>query len=144
MKIDEYEMPDDLYYHVEHTYAKVEGDTVFVGLTDFTQKMAGTIKRVVTLEEGDEVQQGKPMGTLSSGKWTGKLYSPISGEIVEINEDLEDDPSLINESPYGEGWIMKVKPKDLNELNNLMRTGDEFEAWMKNQIKEKKNTGGGD
>ncbi|UCE37325.1 MAG: glycine cleavage system protein GcvH [Thermoplasmata archaeon] len=139
MKIDEYEMPDDLYYHVEHTYAKVDGDMVLVGLTDFTQKMAGTIKRVVTLEEGDEVQQGKPMGTLSSGKWTGKLYSPISGEIVEVNEDLEDEPSLINDSPYQEGWVVKIKPKDLNELNSLMKTGKEFEAWMKQQIEEKRN-----
>ena len=85
MKIDEYDLPDDLFYHEEHTYAKVEGDLVVVGVTDFAQKMAGTIKRVVTLEEDDEVQQGKPFGTLSSGKWTGKLYSPISGEIAEGN-----------------------------------------------------------
>jgi glycine cleavage system H protein len=138
MKIDEYDLPDDLYYHTEHTYAKVEGDTVLVGVTDFAQKMAGTIKRVVTLEEDDEVQIGKPFGTMSSGKWTGKLYSPISGEITEVNEDLEDEPKLINDSPYGEGWIVKIKPADMGELDKLMKTGDDFAKWMTNEIEEKK------
>jgi glycine cleavage system H protein len=138
LKIDEYDMPDELHYHEEHSYAKVEGDMVLVGVTDFAQKMAGTIKRVVTLEEEDEVQQGKPCGTISSGKWTGKFYSPVSGEIVEINEELEDDPSLINQSPYGDGWILKVKPSDLGELDKLMKVGDEFVTWLKGQIEEKK------
>ncbi len=138
MKIDEYELPDDLYYHSEHTYAKVEGDTVIVGVTDFAQKLAGTIKRVVTLEEDDEVAQGKPFGTMSSGKWTGKLYSPISGEITEVNEDLEDEPKLVNDSPYGEGWLVKITPSDMGELDNLMKPGDDFAKWMKDQIEEKK------
>jgi glycine cleavage system H protein len=144
MKIDEYDLPDDLYYHEEHTYAKVEGDLIVVGVTDFAQKMAGTIKRVVTLEEDDEVQQGKPFGTLSSGKWTGKLYSPISGEIAEVNEELEDEPKLINDSAYGEGWIVKVKPSDSGELDNLMKAGADFEKWMKEQIEEKKKMMEGD
>ena len=94
MNIEGYEMPDELYYHDEHSWVKVEGDVGIVGLNDFAQKMAGTIKRVVTLEEDDEVQLGKPCGTVSSGKWTGKLYSPVSGEITEVNEDIEDEPSL--------------------------------------------------
>jgi glycine cleavage system H protein len=144
MKIDEYDMPDDLYYHEEHTYAKKEGDLVAVGVTDFAQKMAGTIKRVVTLEEDDEVQQGKPFGTMSSGKWTGKLYSPISGEIVEVNEELEDEPKLINDSPYEEGWIVKIRPSDPEEINSLKKVGDEFVAWFKNEIEEKKKMLEGD
>jgi glycine cleavage system H protein len=144
MKIDEYDFADDLYYHEEHTYAKVEGDLVAVGVTDFAQKMAGTIKRVVTLEEDDEVQQGKPFGTMSSGKWTGKLYSPISGEIAEVNEDLEDEPKLIDDSPYGEGWIVKIKPSDQGELDKLRKVGDEFVTWMKKEIEEKKKMLEGD
>jgi glycine cleavage system H protein len=99
---------------------------------------------VVTLEEDDEVQQGKPFGTLSSGKWTGKLYSPISGEIAEVNEELEDEPKLINDSAYGEGWIVKVKPSDSGELDNLMKAGADFEKWMKEQIEEKKKMMEGD
>jgi glycine cleavage system H protein len=144
MKIDEYDLPDDLYYHAEHTYAKVEGDLVSVGVNDFAQKMAGTIKRVVTLEEDDEVQMGKPFGTMSSGKWTGKLYSPVSGEITEVNEDLEDEPKLINDSPYNEGWIVKIKLSDMGELDKLMKPGDDFANWMKNEIEEKKKMLEGD
>ena len=139
MKIDEYEFPENIYYHKEHLWARVEDDVVFVGLTDFTQKMAGTKKRIVTLEEDDEVKQDKPFGTMSSGKWTGKLYSPVSGEIAEINEDVEDNPKLCNEDPYGEGWIIKIDPSNLDaELGNLMKLGPEFETWIKKEIEEKK------
>ena len=139
MKVDEYNFPEDLYYHKEHLWARVEGDLVIVGLTDFTQKMAGTIKRIVTLEEDDEVSQDKPFGTMSSGKWTGKLYSPISGEIDEVNEDVEDNPKICNDDPYGEGWIIKVSPSDIDkELTKLMKIGPEFETWIKKEIQEKK------
>ncbi|MCK5561630.1 MAG: glycine cleavage system protein GcvH [Thermoplasmata archaeon] len=139
MKIDEYDMPDDLYYHEEHIWAKKEGDIIVIGVNDFAQKMAGTIKRVVTLEEEDEVQQGKPMGTLSSGKWTGKLYAPVSGEITEINEDLEDNPALVNNSPYDEGWVAKIEPSDPDEINNLIKGGtDKLAEWLKGQIQEHK------
>jgi len=139
MQVDEYNFPDDVYYHKEHLWAKVEDDLVVVGLTDFTQKMAGTIKRIATLEEDDEVSQDKPFGTMSSGKWTGKLYSPISGEIAEVNEDVIDDPKLCNDDPYDEGWIIKVSPSDLEtELSKLMKTGPQFETWIKKEIVEKK------
>ena len=139
MKVDEYDFPDELYYHKEHCWAGVKGDLVYVGITDFSQKMAGTVKRIATLEEEDEVSQDKPFGTMSSGKWTGKLYAPVSGEIEEVNEDVEDDPKLCNEDPYGEGWILKISPSNLNgDLSKLMKTGPEFEAWVKKEIVEKK------
>ena len=139
MQIDEYKFPDGFYYHKEHCWARVENNLVVAGITDFTQKMAGTIKRIVTLEEEDEVSQDKPFGTMSSGKWTGKLYAPVSGEIVEVNEDVEDDPKLCNEDPYGKGWIIKISPNNLDtDLNKLMKIGPEFETWIKKEIKEKK------
>lgn len=137
MKIDEYDMPDDLYYHGEHAWVKIEGDIGIVGVNDFAQKMAGTLKRVVTLEEDEEVNQGKPCGTISSGKWTGKLYSPVSGEIEEVNEDVEDDPKLINESPYDEGWVFKVKLSNKDEINSLYH-GDNVEGWLKSEIAKHK------
>ena len=137
MKIDEYDMPDELYYHGEHAWVKIEGDTGIIGVNDFAQKLAGTIKRVVTLEEDEEVNQGKPCGTISSGKWTGKLYSPVSGEIIEVNEDVEDDPKLINDSPYGEGWVLKVQLSDKNELSSLYH-GDNVVNWLKSEITEHK------
>ncbi len=124
MKIDEYDLPDDLYFHKEHCWARVEGDLVVVGISDFAQKMAGVIKRIVTLEEEDEVSQDKPYGTMSSGKWTGKLYSPVSGEIEEVNEDIEDTPSLCNDEPYGKGWLLKISPSSLDaDLEKLWKTG---------------------
>jgi glycine cleavage system H protein len=101
--------------------------------------MAGTIKRIATLEEEDEISQDKPFGTMSSGKWTGKLYAPVSGEIEEVNEDVEDTPKICNEDPYGKGWILKISPSNLDsDLSKLMKTGPEFEAWMKKEIIEKK------
>src|SRR5512136_2366122 len=132
MKFLEYDCPDELYYHKEHSYARVEGDLVVFGVTDFAQKAAGTIKRIVTLEPDDEIEQHKPYGTLSSGKWTGKMQSPLGGVIVETNALLEEKPKTVNESPYGEGWIVKVKPANLQEeLQNLMRTGTPaFEQWL--------------
>ena len=139
MKIGEYDYPDGLFYHKEHCWARVDNNIVTVGITDFTQKLAGTIKRIVTLEEEDEVSQDKPFGTLSSGKWTGKLYAPISGEIEEVNEDIEDDPKICNNDPYGEGWIIKISPSNLErDLSNLMKLGPEFETWVEKEIEEKK------
>lgn len=139
MQVEEYFTPDDVYYHKEHYWARVEGNVVVIGVSDFAQKLAGTIKRVVTLEEEDEIVQDKPFGTISSGKWTGKLYSPVSGEITEVNEDVEDEPGMVNEDPYGEGWLIKVEPSNLDgDLANLMKPGPEFEAWMKKEIVEKK------
>lgn len=138
MKIGEYDMPDDLYYHVEHTWVRKEGDIVVVGLNDFAQKMAGIIKRVQTLEEEDEVQKDKPCGTISSGKWTGKLYSPVSGEIVEVNEEVDDEPKLINDSPYQEGWIFKVQLSQEDELESLLH-GAAVENWLKGEIEKHKN-----
>ena len=122
MQIDEYKFPDGFYYHKEHLWARVENKLVFVGLTDFTQKMAGTIKRIVTLEEEDEVSQDKPFGTMSSGKWTGKLYAPVSGEIVEVNEGILKNPSMINVDPYGRGWVAVISPDNLDaELGDLIK-----------------------
>ncbi|UCF49195.1 MAG: glycine cleavage system protein GcvH [Thermoplasmatales archaeon] len=138
MEIGKYSFPDELYYHKEHCWAKVEGDEVVVGITDFTQQLAGEIKRIATLEEEDEVTQDKPYGTVSSGKWTGKIYSPVSGEITEINEDIEDNPKLANDDPYGEGWIIKISPSNLEgDLAKLMKTGPEFETYYNEQIKLK-------
>jgi glycine cleavage system H protein len=131
----DYNIPDDLYYHKEHMWARVEGDVVIVGGTDFMQKLAGDVKRIVTLEEDDEVEQDKPFGTISTGKWTGKLYAPVTGEITEVNEELDSEPKLVNDDPYGEGWIIKIKASDMDELGNLMKPGDgKFEDWFKSEV----------
>ncbi|HDZ23687.1 MAG TPA: glycine cleavage system protein GcvH [Desulfobacteraceae bacterium] len=130
-----YNLPDDLYYHEEHSWARVDGDKVTVGMTDFFQKEAGDIVFVDLPEEEDEVEQGEVCGKIQSRKWIGKLVAPVSGEIVEVNEDLDEDTSLINTDPYGKGWILVIEASDLNdELKNLMH-GDAVLKFIEKEIK---------
>jgi glycine cleavage system H protein len=126
-------MPDDLYFEKNHSWLRLEGDIGIVGIDDFAQKLAGEIKYVGMPVTGDEVEQGKPFGTIESGKWVGKLYAPVSGEIVDINSDVEDDPALINSSPYQDGWIVKIKLSNKDELKNLLK-GSAVEEWLKSEI----------
>ncbi|MBW2304507.1 MAG: glycine cleavage system protein GcvH [Deltaproteobacteria bacterium] len=117
-----YNMPDDLYYHKDHSWARVDGSKVTVGMNDFFQKEAGDIVFIDLPEEEDEVSQGEVCGKIQSRKWIGKLVAPVSGEIVEVNEELEEDTSLINTDPYGKGWILVIEAEDLeSELGNLMQ-----------------------
>ena len=133
-EIKGYNMPDDLYYHQEDSWARVDGDKVTIGMTDFFQKEAGDVVFVDLPDEEDEVEQGEVCGKIQSRKWIGKLVAPVSGEIVEINEDLEDDTSLINSDPYGEGWILVIEASDLDaDLGNLIH-GDAVADFIDRQI----------
>ena len=139
VKIGEYEFPDELYYSIEHTWAKVEPDgSVRVGITDFAQKMAGTIVFVRTLPVGKAVAQLKPFGTLETGKYVGKLYAPVSGAIATTNAKLREQASIINKDPYVEGWIIVIKPSNLDgDLKNLMKSNSpEFSELMNKKIAE--------
>ena len=130
-----YDIPDELYYHEEHSWARVDGTKVTVGMTDFFQKEAGDIVFVDLPEEEDDVSQGEVCGKIQSRKWIGKLVSPVSGEIIEINEELEDDTSLINTDPYGEGWIIVIEASDLDsDLKNLIH-GDAVADFIDREIK---------
>ena len=134
MKVREYDMPDELYYHSEHTWLRVEDDGVRVGMNDFAQAAAGDITYIDLPFEGDDVEAGETCGKVQSSKWVGKLVAPVSGEIVEINEELENDATLINQSPYGDGWIMLIEPSDLeSELGSLMQ-GEEAAKWLESEI----------
>lgn len=137
VKVQGYNLPDDLYYHDDHAWAKIESDdTVIVGMNDFYQKSAGDTTYIDLPFEDDEVEQGETCGKIQSAKWVGKFVTPVSGEITEVNEELEDDATLINKSPYDKGWIMKVKPSNLEEdLKNLV-TGDDIEPWIKKEIED--------
>ncbi len=130
-----YDMPDELYFHEEHSWARVEDGKVRVGMDDMFQKEAGDIVFVDLPDEGDDVEQGQVCGKIQSRKWIGKLCAPVSGEIVEINEELEDDTTLINEDPYGKGWILVIEPTDLDEeLGNLMQ-GEALIPFIDQEIK---------
>ena len=131
-----YDMPDELYYHEEDSWARVDGDRVIIGMTDFFQKEAGDIVFVDLPDEEDEVSQGEVCGKIQSRKWIGKLVAPVSGEIVEINEDLEEDTSLINSDPYGDGWILVIEASSLDEeLGNLIH-GDAVADFIDRQLKK--------
>jgi glycine cleavage system H protein len=134
MEVKGYQFPDELYYDKNHFWARVEDGKVVMGTTDVTQKLAGEITFVDVPEEDDEVTQGKPFGSIESGKWVGRVYAMVSGTVAEGNEDLEDEPELINEDCYGKGWICKIEPSDLDgDLANLMQ-GDAYAQWVSAEI----------
>lgn len=128
----------DLHYSVEdHTWIRLNDDgTVTVGMTDIAQSMAGPILHAKTKKVGLERQKGKPLATVESGKWVGPIKSPVSGEIVEVNEALAGDARLINRSPYKDGWVLRMKPSSLDEDMKTMCTGDEAVAKYKKRIED--------
>ncbi|MDL1912428.1 glycine cleavage system protein GcvH [Chloroflexi bacterium CFX6] len=119
-------IPEDRHYWVEkHAWARLEADgNVTIGITDVAQHLAKGIVNVTPKEIGRTVQKGKSAGTLESGKWVGPVTSPVTGEIVEVNETAKANPSLINNDPYGEGWFVKLKPTDWAGESAALVTGE--------------------
>lgn len=134
-KVKNYEMPDDLYYHKDFCWVKVESDDlVRVGLIDFAQSEAGDITYVDLPFEGDAIQANDTCGKIQSAKWIGKLVAPMSGEIKEVNYDLEGDATLINSDCYGGGWIFTLVPENFaEELPGLMKGPDALK-WLEQEI----------
>jgi len=111
-----------------------------VGTTDFAQKLAGDIVFIELPSLGRIVEQGKPCGSMESGKWVGRIYAPLSGKVESSNQELEDSPELINESPYEKGWMFKIRPSNLQEeLNRLMKANNLGE-FIKSEIERIKKT----
>jgi glycine cleavage system H protein len=130
MEIQGYNMPDELYYEENHFWVKEEGDLFVMGMDDFAQKMAGEIVYVQLPEEGKSLSAGKKFAKIESGKWLGKVFAPVNGELAALNEDLETDPGLINADCYGKGWLYKIKPADKDELKNLIHGHEAVEKWI--------------
>ena len=116
--------PADLKYTKEHEWVRVEGDVIVMGVTDFAQKRLTDIVFVELPEAGKKVQQNKPCAVIESVKSVSDIFSPISGEIIEVNERLKDNPEIINNDPYKEGWIAKIRIENKNELNSLISVKD--------------------
>ena len=117
------EFPSDLKSHKEHTWVKIDGDVATIGITDYAQDQLGEVLFVDLPEVGDSITQGETFGSIESAKVSSDLYAPVSGEIIEVNEALEDEPELVNSSPYEDGWIIKVKVSDPDEAENLLDSG---------------------
>ena len=113
-------VPDNLKYTKEHEWILLDGDMATVGITDFAQRELGDIVYVEVDTEGEELDQDEVFGTIEAVKTVSDLFVPVAGEILEFNEALEDEPELINKDPYGEGWIIKMKVKDLADIDNLL------------------------
>jgi len=128
---EEYIVPENLYYTKEHEWLKVQGDTAIMGITDYAQKSLHEIVFVDLPEVGRKVKQMESIGTVESVKAVSEIYTPISGEIIEVNTELNEKPELVNQDPYGKGWIAKIQPENLEkELKNLM-TPQEYKEHLK-------------
>ncbi len=134
MKISNYEMPEGLYYSKEYAWVKREGDLLRVGVIDFTVKMAGKIEYVDLPLQGEHLERDEIFGTVESGKWIGEMLMPVSGEIVEANTPLLDSPSAVFDDPYGKGWLMVMKPDNIDDLSFLMSTPGEIRKWLEKEI----------
>ena len=114
------EFPKELKYTEEHEWVLVEGDLAMIGITDFAQDALGDVVFVELPAVGTEVTTGKAFGVVESVKAVSDVYAPVSGTVEEINEELPDAPEIINTSPYGDGWMIKIRMSDLGELDRLM------------------------
>lgn len=121
--------PSDLKYDKEHEWVRVEGDVAVVGISHFAQDQLGEVVYVDMPSVGDAVSAGETFGEIESVKSVSELYAPVSGEIVEVNSALDDAPEVVNEDPYGEGWMIKVKMADASQVDEMM-AAEEYEAFV--------------
>ena len=124
------DLPENIKYTEDHEWAKLEGDILTIGITDFAQSELGDIIFVEFPDLNTEVSEKDSVGTLEAVKTVADIYSPASGLVMELNDQLEGTPELINEDPYSKGWILKIKIDDKNEYNSLL-TNDEYKKIIK-------------
>ncbi|HEY72932.1 MAG: glycine cleavage system protein H [Chloroflexi bacterium] len=140
MQISGYEFPDGLYYDKLHSWAKVDGNTITQGLTEFGQAIAQEIVFVEAPRAGRDVKQGDTFMSMESGKWVGRIAALVSGKVAEVNEELEWEPDLVNNSPYDEGWLVKIEITDAAELDNLMKADSaELKAFIEEEAEKYKD-----
>ena len=116
--------PEDLKYSEEHEWLRMEGDTAVIGITHFAQDSLGDVVFVELPEVGSDVGQFEKMGEIESVKAVSDLYSPVGGRVVEVNDSLNDSPELVNDSPYEEGWMIKVEVSDSSDIDRLMSASE--------------------
>ena len=122
-------IPKDLRYSEEHEWVKLEDDKVRIGISHFAQSELGDIVFVELPQVGDEIKTDDPFGSVESVKTVSELYAPVSGKVVEVNADLEDNPEFVNESPYDKAWMIVVELSDASEVDKLM-TAEQYEEMI--------------
>jgi len=126
--------PDDLKYHKEHTWVKVSGKKATIGITDYAQNALGDIVYIDLPEVDLDFETNTEIGEIESTKATSSIISPISGKIIEVNEELSESPEIINEDPYGKGWLASLEIYDISELDDLMDVS-EYEKYIEEEAK---------
>ena len=121
--------PDNFYYTKDHEWVRIEGDKGTIGITDFAQKQLGDIVYVELPAVGTNLEFHQTIGVVESVKAVSDVYSPVSGEVVAVNTELNDSPELLNEDPHGKGWMIQIKIRDVSELQKLM-TVEEYEKFL--------------
>jgi glycine cleavage system H protein len=129
-EISELQLSDAVRYAESHEWARLEGDTVRIGISDYAQDQLGDIVFVELPQAGDGFKKGEEFGTVESVKAVAELYMPMGGEIVSVNAALEDSPEMVNASPYEEGWMIEIKAADTSEIDALM-TRDDYSEKLK-------------
>ncbi len=129
------DFPEGLKYSKEHEWVLVEDDVAIIGITEFAQGELGDIVFVELPEVGEKISKDDPFGSLESVKAVSDIFAPISGAVVEINDDLKENPEAINEDPYGDGWMIKVQMTDMDELKDLM-SSDDYAEFIEQQKEE--------
>ncbi len=138
-EIEGYNLPEELYYTKDHTWARVEDNgTVTVGMDAYGAKAAGNIEFIDLPMEDDEFEAGEAFGSLESAKWVGGLLMPVAGTVVSVNESIEDELTLLKEDPYVEGWLIKVKPGNLKDDLTALIHGADIAPWLKKEIETRK------
>lgn len=129
------EFPEDLKYTREHEWVSIEGSVATIGITDHAQEQLGDVVFVELPGVGDRIEKADAFGVVESTKAVSDVYAPLSGEVTEVNDDLPDNPELINEDPYGDGWMVKVAIGDKADLDELM-TADEYRKFIEESATE--------
>lgn len=124
--------PQEIKYDKEHVWARIDGDTAVVGITHFAQDQLGEVVYVDLPSVGDETVAGETFGEVESVKSVSDLFAPLSGEIVKVNETLDDSPETVNEDCYGEGWMIEIRMSDSSEVDNLL-SADEYESFLSDE-----------
>ncbi|MFH1702823.1 MAG: glycine cleavage system protein GcvH [Nitrospirota bacterium] len=126
--------PEDLKYHKEHTWVKASGEKATIGITDYAQNALGDIVYIDLPDEDAAVEANSEIGEIESTKATSSIISPVSGRVIEVNEELSESPEIINEEPYGKGWIAVLEIEDKSELDDLM-DASEYEKYVEEEKK---------
>ncbi|WP_457635738.1 glycine cleavage system protein GcvH [Persephonella sp.] len=129
MAAQDFRIVDGLFYTKEHLWVKAEGDDAVVGITDYGQHQLGDVVYVELPQVDSEVESGDKVASIESVKAAIDIFSPLTGKVISVNDDLKDDPSLVNTDPYGEGWLYEMKMSDPSELEDLM-TADDYRAYI--------------